>query len=66
MGRNRTVDPIEIETLYKSGLSLRQVAGRVGVTLQRIHQILVVRDIPRRPMHITRHHPNYTGIKAME
>jgi len=55
----------EIVRLYSDEkLSIRMVAGRMGCSLQRVQKILVKRDIPRRPKHVTRHAANYTGAVA--
>jgi len=51
--------------LYQEGYSMRQVAARLDISLERVRQILTREGIPRRPMHITRHHRKYTGLKAV-
>lgn len=50
-----------IVALYSEGYSMRQVAERVGVSLERVRQILVRENVPRRPKHVTRYATNYAG-----
>ena len=59
-------DPAEVERLYRSGLSLRMVAKDIGISLQRVQQILVARNVPRRPKHVTSRASNYTATKPVD
>jgi len=58
-------DPVEVRRLYvEQGLSLRQVAEAVGVSFQRVQQILDELSVGRRPAYVPRFAANYTGRRS--
>jgi hypothetical protein len=39
----------QVKALYESGLSVRQIAPKLGVTFQAVQSMLVRMGVPRRP-----------------
>lgn len=59
--QKRKMCPNEIERLYRSGFSIRQVAAKLGGSFQRVQAVLVERGVQRRAKHVTSRAKNYTG-----